>query len=166
MQIKLKRIIFGGIFFALLAVSIFILASHFKSPQLTLTTLDGQSIALEGLQGKPVLVTFWATDCENCLKEIPVLLDLYSRYHAQGLEIIGVSMYYDPPNHVVEFNKQHSLPYPIVLDIDGTIAKAFENTRLTPTTFLLTPSGEIGWKKTGLFELTQIQPKIEAFLAK
>jgi peroxiredoxin len=166
MQIKLKRIIFGGIFFALLAVSIFILASHSKSPQLTLTTLDGQSIALEGLQGKPVLVTFWATDCENCLKEIPVLLDLYSRYHAQGLEIIGVSMSYDPPNHVVEFNKQHSLPYPIVLDIDGTIAKAFENTRLTPTTFLLTPSGEIGWKKTGLFELTQIQPKIEAFLAK
>lgn len=166
MQIKLKRIIFGGIFFALLAVSIFILASHSKSPQLTLTTLDGQSIALEGLQGKPVLVTFWATDCENCLKEIPVLLDLYSRYHAQGLEIIGVSMSYDPPNHVVEFNKQHSLPYPIVLDIDGTIAKAFENTRLTPTTFLLTPSGEIGWEKTGLFELTQIQPKIEAFLAK
>ncbi|MEN9897741.1 MAG: hypothetical protein RLZZ66_1390 [Pseudomonadota bacterium] len=166
MQIKLKRIIFGGIFFALLAVSIFILASHSKSPQLTLTTLDGQSIALEGLQGKPVLVTFWATDCENCLKEIPVLLDLYSRYHAQGLEIIGVSMSYDPPNHVVEFNKQHSLPYPIVLDIDGTIAKAFENTLLTPTTFLLTPSGEIGWKKTGLFELTQIQPKIEAFLAK
>ena len=75
-------------------------------------------------------------------------------------------MYYDPPNHVVEFNKQHSLPYPIVLDIDGTIANAFENTRVTPTTFLLTPSGEIGWKKTGLFELMQIQPKIDVFLGK
>jgi hypothetical protein len=53
-----------------------------------------------------------------------------------------------------------------VLDIDGTIANAFENTRVTPTTFLLTPSGEIGWKKTGLFELMQIQPKIDVFLGK
>lgn len=165
MQIKFKRILFGVFLFALLAVSIFILASHSKSPQLTLTTLEGQSIALERLHGKPVLVTFWATDCESCLKEIPVLLDLYSRYHAQGLEIIGVSMYYDPPNHVVEFNQQRTLPYPIVLDIDGSIAKAFENTRVTPTTFLIAPNGELVWKKTGLFELTQIQSKIDAFLA-
>jgi peroxiredoxin len=166
MRIKWKKSIFGGIFFAFLAITIFILSSRPKAPDLTLTTLDGQSIALAHLQGKPVIVTFWATDCESCLKEIPVFLDLYSRYHSQGLEIIGVSMYYDPPNHVIEFNKQHALPYPIVLDIDGTIANAFENTRVTPTTFLLTPSGEIGWKKTGLFELTQIQPKIDAFLGK
>lgn len=166
MRIKQKKIIFSAIIFALLAGILFRFTLYSKSPNLTLTTLDGQSIALERLHGKPVLVTFWATDCESCLKEIPVFLDLYSRYHSQGLEIIGVSMYYDPPNHVIEFNKQHSLPYPIVLDIDGTIAKAFENTRVTPTTFLLTPSGEIGWKKTGLFELTQIQPKIEAFLGK
>ena len=95
MRIKWKKSIFGGIFFAFLAITIFILSSRPKAPDLTLTTLDGQSIALAHLQGKPVIVTFWATDCESCLKEIPVFLDLYSRYHSQGLEIIGVSMYYD-----------------------------------------------------------------------
>ncbi len=164
MKIQWKKRLLGGVLFAFLALTVLILSSHTKTPNLTLTTLDGQSIELAHLRGKPVIVTFWATDCESCLNEIPVFLELYSRYHSQGLEIIGISMYYDPPNHVVEFNKQHALPYPVVLDIDATIAKTFENTRVTPTTFLLTPNGEIGWKKIGLFELAQIQPKIDAFL--
>ena len=133
-------------------------------PNTTFTALNGQEMSFEKLRGKPVIVTFWATDCESCLKEIPLWLDLYSRYHAQGLEIIGVSMYYDPPNHVIEFNKLHTLPYPITLDIEAKIAVAFGNVKVTPTTFLLNPKGEIVWQKVGLFELAELQPLIENLL--
>ncbi|MEI7839350.1 MAG: TlpA disulfide reductase family protein [Methylococcaceae bacterium] len=130
----------------------------------TFTALNGEQMSFEKLHGKPVIVTFWATDCENCLKEIPLWLDLYSRYHAQGLEIIGVSMYYDPPNHVIEFSKSRVLPYPITLDIEAKLAKEFGNVSVTPTTFLLNPKGEIVWQKIGLFELTELQSQIENFL--
>ncbi|MEI6745371.1 MAG: TlpA disulfide reductase family protein [Methylococcaceae bacterium] len=149
----------------LLALIVGIFFSFNKTvPNATFTALNGEKMSLEKLRGKPVIVTFWATDCESCLKEIPMWLDLYQRYHAQGLEIIGVSMYYDPPNHVIEFNKLHALPYPITLDIEAKLAKEFGDVSVTPTTFLLNSKGEIVWQKIGLFELAELQPQIENLL--
>jgi peroxiredoxin len=133
-------------------------------PNATFTTLNGEQLSFEKLRGKFIIVTFWATDCESCLKEIPLWLDLYSRYHAQGLEIIGVAMYFDPPNHVIEFIKQHPFPYFITLDIEAKLAKAFGGVKVTPTTFLLNPKGEIVWQKVGLFESTELESKIKTFL--
>lgn len=133
-------------------------------PNVEFTALSGEKMSLENLRGKPVIVTFWATDCASCLKEIPIWLELYSRFHAQGLEIMAVSMNYDPPNHVIELSKQRALPYLITLDIEAKIALAFGNVKVTPTTFLLNPKGEIAWQKVGLFELAELQPQIENFL--
>ncbi len=152
-----------------LALLLVLMTSMFFSfnktvPNISFTTLNSEKMSLEKWRGKPVIVTFWATDCESCLKEIPLWLDLYSRYHAQGLEIIGVSMYYDPPNHVIEFNKLHALPYLITLDIEAKIAKTFGDVKVTPTTFLLNLKGEIVWQKVGLMELAELQPLIENFL--
>lgn len=128
------------------------------------TTLNGAKMSLEKLRGKPVLVTFWATDCDSCLKEIPILLDLYSHYHMQGLEILGVSMYYDPPNHVIEFNKMRPLPYLVTLDIEAKFANAFGGVKVTPTTFLLNGNSEIVWQKVGLIEREELAPLIENLL--
>ncbi len=133
-------------------------------PNAHFTALSGEKLSFEKLRGKPVVVTFWATDCVSCLKEIPLWLDLYSRYHAQGLEIIGASMYFDPPNHVIEFTKQNALPYLITLDIESKLANAFGGVKVTPSTFLLNQKGEIVWQKVGLFELAELQPLIENLL--
>lgn len=140
------------------------MATQKNVPNVEFTALNGEKISLERLRGKPVIVTFWATDCASCLKEIPIWLELYSRFHAQGLEIIAVSMNYDPPNHVIELSKKRALPYLITLDIDAKIASTFGNVKVTPTTFLLNPKGEIAWQKVGLFELAELQPQIENFL--
>lgn len=156
-----KRILIAIFLFGAIALVINLPKSV---PNVEFTTLNGKKMSFETLRGKPVVVTFWATDCESCLKEIPLWLDLYSRYHSQGLEIIGVAMYFDPPNHVVEFTKQHTLPYSITLDIDAKIAKAFDDVNVTPTTFLISPEGKIVWHKIGLFELTELQLQIENFL--
>src|SRR5512137_1942547 len=66
-----------------------------QTPNVTFSTITGKKINLKELSGKPVIVTFWATDCPACIKEIPDLIDLYKQYHKQGLEIIAVAMYYD-----------------------------------------------------------------------
>jgi len=128
------------------------------------TALNGTKMSLEKLRGKPVIVTFWATDCDSCLKEIPLWLDFYQNYHPQGLEILGVAMYYDPPNHVIEFNKMRPLPYPITLDVEAEFANAFGGVINTPTTFLLNANSEIVWQKVGLIEREELAPLIENLL--
>jgi peroxiredoxin len=134
------------------------------APEVTFTTITGQKIALKALRGKPVIVTFWATDCPACIKEIPHLVDLYSQYHEKGLEIIAVAMYYDPPSHVVAMTQARQLPYPVALDITADHAHAFGNVHLTPSTFLITPAGDIALYKTGAFDLAEMKAHVETLI--
>lgn len=134
------------------------------APNSIFTTLTGATVTLKELQGKPVVVTFWATDCAVCIKEIPYLAKLYQQFHPQGLEIIAIAMYYDPPNRVKFMSQAKQIPYPVVLDISAKHAQAFGNIRLTPTTFLISPSGTIALKKVGLLDEIELQQRIENFL--
>ncbi|HDP89069.1 MAG TPA: TlpA family protein disulfide reductase [Thioalkalivibrio sp.] len=134
------------------------------APKVTLQTLEGDTVVLEDLQGQPVLLTFWATTCPGCVKEMPHLVELYERYHAQGLEVIGVAMAYDPPNQVLAMRNQRQLPYTIALDLDSSAARAFGDVRLTPTTFLIDTRGRIIYKKLGEFDMDRIENSIRDML--
>ncbi len=160
-----------GTFIALLLTLLMLLGFYLKSsmslgmaPDAIFTTINGDKIDLKKLQGKPVLVTFWATDCAACIKEIPHLIELYQQFHPQGLEIIAIAMAYDPPNHVVYMTKAKQIPYDVALDLKANHARAFGNIQLTPTTFLISPTGEIVMKKTGLLDIIDMQQRIEHFL--
>jgi cytochrome c biogenesis protein CcmG, thiol:disulfide interchange protein DsbE len=59
---------------------------------LVLTTLDGSTFDLGKLNGKVVMVNYWATWCAPCRKEMPKLDAFYKKYHSQGLEIVGISI--------------------------------------------------------------------------
>ena len=145
----------------------FIIALNYsssKAPDITFATISGKKIALKELRGKPVIVTFWATNCPECVKEIPILIDLYQKYHRQGLEIIAVAMSYDPPNHVITLSEELQLPYDIALDLTGEQALAFGNVQLTPSTFLITPNGSINLKITGAFDSNKLKTDIKNLL--
>ena len=131
-----------------------------SAPDVTLNTITGKKIALKELRGHTVLVTFWATDCPGCIKEIPHLIDLYTHYHRQGLEIIAVAMAYDPPNHVIALTQDLQLPYNVALDLNGEIAHAFGDVQLTPNTFLISPQGLIVLQKTGAFDPAEMKTLI------
>jgi len=133
---------------------------------LILTTITGERIALKDLRGKPVIVTFWATDCPSCITEIPHLLELYRRYHPHGLELIAINMYYDPPSHVVSMARLKQLPYPVVLDLTAQHAHDFGDVQLTPSTFLIAPDGAIAVHKTGMFDLADMKSRITHYLEK
>jgi len=135
-----------------------------KAPDVTLTTITGKKITLKNLRGKLVIVTFWATDCPACIKEIPHLIDLYTQYHKKGLEIIAVAMYYDPPNHVVTMTKNQQLPYHVALDLTADLAHSFGRVQLTPSTFLISPDGLFALKKTGTFDPAELKSRIETLL--
>lgn len=128
------------------------------------TTLAGKSFSFGSLRGQPVLVTFWATDCPSCLKEIPDLIDLYRSFHAQGLAMVAINMYYDPPNRVFAMVEEQHIPYDVVLDIYGRHAHEFGNVQLTPTTFLFDAGGRQVFQKTGSFDTADLKQRIKQLL--
>ena len=135
-----------------------------EAPPLVGKTLDGRTLTLEQLRGKPVLVTFWATTCPSCVEEMPHLIELYRDLNPKGLEIIGVAMAYDPPDQVRAMAKQRQIPYPIVLDSQEQIAREFDNVRLTPTTVLISPQGRIVHYRLGLVDMPKLRETIEQML--
>ena len=156
----------GLLLCGLLAVTLLIWSNRQSAaaPDVTFTTISGKKIILRELHGMPVVVTFWATDCRSCIEEIPHLLELYHSYHAQGLQMIAVNRYYDPPNHVVEMTKARQLPYDVALDLRNEHALAFGNIQLTPTTFLINPEGLIARQITGVFDLQEMKIIINKML--
>ncbi len=134
------------------------------SPDISMTTIKGEELNLAEYRGRPVLVTFWATTCPGCIKEMPHLSELYEELGPRGLEIIGVAMAYDPPNQVLAMAEARQLPYRITLDIDSQAARAFGDVRLTPSSFLIAPDGRIVFHKIGEMDIHKLRNDIIAML--
>ena len=150
--------------FAALAYLFFAPVGMKTSPDIGLVTLDGKELQLASLHGRPVLITFWASTCNSCIREIPHLIELYDALAPQGLEIIGIAMDYDPPNRVLAIRKAHNIPYPIALDIHADAARAFGNVRYTPTVFLIAPDGRIVFRKIGKLDMPRLHEDILGML--
>jgi len=136
-----------------------------KVPNISVNTISGEKIALSSLKGKPALITFWATDCPGCIKEIPHLKAIHADYAAKGVPIIAIAMKHDRPDHVIAMTEAKKLPYKIALDPMGDAAQAFGNVRLTPTTFLIAPDSSIAMHKLGVFNEDKMRKQLDKLLA-
>ncbi|MFU8838000.1 MAG: peroxiredoxin family protein [Thiohalomonadaceae bacterium] len=134
------------------------------APDIQLSTLDGQQLNLANKRGRPVLVTFWATTCPGCIKEMPHLIDLYNDYSGRGLEIIGIAMSYDQEQAVRELVRLREVNYPIAHDVSGRAALAFGDIKLTPTTFLIAPNGRIVMHRLGEVDMDALRERIVPML--
>jgi len=137
-----------------------------KPVDVTFTTLKGGKIDLKEWRGAPVLVAFWASDCDNCMAEMPTLAGLYEHYSPKGFQMIGVAMDYDIPRQVVEVAEGRHLPFPVAYDLQGRYAKAFGGVQWVPDGFLLGPEGSIVYRWKGLPDLPLLRSKIEQLLEK
>jgi peroxiredoxin len=114
-----------------------------KAPSLQVSSTKGEAMMIYDKNYKFTIINFWATDCPGCIKEMPQLADAYNKYKKQGIQIIAISMFYDPPSQVLNFIKKNEIPFPVVIDADNKIAQRFENIRLTPTSVLINQKGQI-----------------------
>lgn len=95
------------------------------------------------LEGQPVLLEFWATWCPPCRESIPHLNELYKKYKAKGLVIIGVTA---EPNQVIrKFQKDVPMEYPTATDTGGRLAEKMGVSGI-PTAFLANKAGVIVWE--------------------
>lgn len=133
-------------------------------PDLALHTIDGREINPQSLKESPLLVTFWATSCHSCLEEMPRLIELYHELRPAGLEMLAISMAYDPPSRVVALAEQNNIPYPVALDINGQAARAFGDIRLTPASLLFGPDGALIRHHTGRLDMPRLKREIKTLL--
>lgn len=114
-----------------------------RAPDFLYTLLDGSVRHSAALRGQVVLVNFWATTCAICVKEMPQLVATHQRFGPQGLHTLAVAVRYDPPALVADFALSRRLPFGVVIDNTGAIAKAFPGVQATPTTFVIDKQGAI-----------------------
>jgi len=111
------------------------------APSLVLTELNGDAFDLSQQRGKVVLVTYWATWCAPCKKEMPVLDAFYRRYHARGLEVVGISA--DRPQDFGKMRKMSSgLAYPTAT-LDQITDNGFGPPEGFPLTYVVDRNGVI-----------------------
>ena len=140
-------------------------AQREAAPDLPYTLLNGQSSRIGALQGKVVLVNFWATSCSTCIHEMPQIMATYEKYRAKGYETLAVAMRYDPPEYVANFAQTRRLPFSVAHDATGALAKGFGEVRLTPTSVLIDKRGGVVKRYVGEPDFTALHALIEELVA-
>ncbi len=119
------------------------------APDFKLQNLDGQSISLSDLQGKPVLLNFWATWCPPCRAEMPYIQQIYEEWSDKGLEVLAIDIG-ESSSKVKEFLQSQGLSIPVLLDTEKNVAQEYNITGI-PTTFFIDKDGIIQEKVIGAF---------------
>ena len=140
-------------------------AQRQAAPDFSYTLLDGAVASTAALRGKVVLVNFWATSCVSCVAEMPQIVATHRKFQPRGFETLAVAMSYDPPTYVANFAQTRQLPFGVVIDNTGAIAKAFSDVRLTPTTYLIDKHGAIVKRFVGEPDFAALHALVEKLLA-
>jgi cytochrome c biogenesis protein CcmG/thiol:disulfide interchange protein DsbE len=118
---------------------------------LRLPGLDGPEVDLAALRGRPVVVNFWATWCEPCVREFPLLRAAAAAHKTDRLAVVGV-LTGDRPGAARDFVRAHHATWPVALDPEATTASAWGAVGL-PHTWFVRPDGTLASHQLG--ELTQ-----------
>jgi len=135
------------------------------APQFGYTLLDGAKGSTADLRGKVLLVNFWATSCTTCVGEMPKIIATHQKFKGRGFETLAVAMSYDPPAYVSNFAQSRQLPFGVVIDNTGAIAKSFGEVQLTPTTFLIDKHGAIVKRFVGEPDFPALHALVDKLLA-
>lgn len=89
-----------------------------KPLELKFTAVDGKEVDVSKLQGKVVLIDFWATWCGPCVAELPNVIKAYKELHPKGFEIVGISLDSDKAE-LEAFVKEKGMEWPQYFDGKG-----------------------------------------------
>jgi len=122
-----------------------------RAPDFTFQDIDDSSYTLSKMEGKVVLINFWATWCGPCRMEIPEFNELHQNYHERGLEILGISIS-DDKKQLNNFAKSFSVEYPLLYGSARDMNKVMRDyggVYAVPSSFLIEKGGSIVWSYPG-----------------
>lgn len=109
------------------------------APDFSGATLDGGSVRLGDLRGRPVIVNFWGPSCVPCRTEFPLMKSKLAEHAAEGLAIVGV-LTDDPPAPARDFVTDFGATWPTVIDPDKSIRTAYR-VAARPQTYFIDRTG-------------------------
>ena len=130
------------------------------APEFSLQTLDGDTITLKSLRGKPAIINFWSTWCGPCKQEHPVLLRAPQRY--PGVTFLGV-VYQDEPDKVRSYLRAVGGSYQHLIDPNGHTAVLY-GVAGVPETYFIDANGVIIYKQIGPVDDRMLQQLVTQML--
>lgn len=172
---KKKRFIFRSIvLLILLAAVVYALVSNFnkdksiygvgdEAPDFQLKQVNEhnelETIQLSELEGKGVMLNFWATYCKPCEAEMPFMEELYPKYKDKGVEIVAVSLDV-APLVINQFINRYNLTFPVPHDSNGEVMDLYKIGPI-PSTFFIGPDGKIVDKVEGALTLEKLEGHLQ-----
>lgn len=137
--------------------------------EMSWTGFEGNVAKLKDLNGKVVILDFWATYCPPCIEEIPHLMELQAKYGAENLHIVGLHVggEEDRPK-VPEFVERLKITYPLAYPEDALTAYIFGQQTAIPQTAIFDRKGRMVKKIAG-FDATikaELDEAVAATIAK
>ncbi|MBI3654182.1 MAG: redoxin domain-containing protein [Acidobacteria bacterium] len=134
------------------------------APNVALNLVEGGKLELSSLQGKVVLIDFWATWCVPCISEIPMFNDLTKQYKEQGFDMVAVSLDEEGAAKVKPFLKQHPMNYTQTVG-DQSLAELFKvNDSALPVAVLIDKQGRVRFTHKGITERAVFEAQIKQLL--
>lgn len=128
------------------------------APDFELERIDGGTLRLSDLRGKPVLINFWATWCAPCVLEMPNIQEYYEKYPGE-FEVVAVNAD-ESLKSVVKFVKDIGVTFPVVLD-PGMKAQAQFRPPGLPTSYMIDSEGIVRAQHIGLMSEKKLAEYLE-----
>jgi thiol-disulfide isomerase/thioredoxin len=137
------------------------------APEIGPEWLNSPPITMRGLRGRVVLIDFWDYTCVNCIRTLPYVREWHRRYRSTGLAVIGVHapefFFAQTAENVAKATEEFHLEYPILLDNDYQVWKAFAN-RYWPAKYLIDQDGYLRYFHAGEGNYEETEQMIQALL--
>ena len=121
-----------------------------KAKDFTLKNLAGEEVSLSRFQGQPVMINFWASWCNPCRDELPLIETMYEKFQDQGFVVVAVNSG-ESAGAVQAFATEQGLTFPILLDEDMKIT-ALYRVRGLPVSVFVDTQGMITNQHVGMLE--------------
>ena len=162
---RMKVLWFGVAAALAIASTASALAPGDAPPAIDMPDQQGAKVDLKQLQGKVVLIDFWASWCGPCRQEMPVLEELHKKYAKQGLVIVGINID-NNPKKMNNFLKGTPATFRIVHDRKLNVASKYEPATM-PSSYFVGRDGKIRYVHEGFRkkDAAELEERIKTLLA-
>lgn len=136
------------------------------APPFVVRGLDGADFSSAELDGRVVLLDFWATWCQPCVNDLPRLTRLHERHKDSGLTVLSVSIDEgdNAAKKVARMIKKRKATHPVYLDSTDSPAWPAYLVRVVPAQFLIDATGNVVAQWSGKIDLEVVEAEISRLL--